>query len=522
MSMYSESNSVSRRMSRGWFQPSRDQKTVLYIGGLLAAMGYFQTKWLGALPIIIIATLLYAPEYGRKKGFRYSGIEGIFGAIERRRLRRRGNVEYSFDLQDTLLTFESGKFTEPPVRKASAFPAKHISIRPKGTREQFAFLRDNGGGGDHVIGILIFDGGPKFTNSSEAQRFIWDSTLVSALKRGVNTTLQTIELSMFVIARQADKTEAISYMEDRWHDDFQTYEAGSIEEKLVMNALEDGNNVYDNGNRFVCGVAIRMSFPKQWKRSDLNELSLEQVTSTEFMGVVQTIRNNLTGALTGLRLPSLFELNEIGYLLFNSEDLLPFYIQQREDIKREMDGELETLEDALTLKRGPFPGHISVFNDCMLINKTVHTSVGVMEFESSRFAPGFLDELFHQPFPFVYSHYVKTTPHKKGLRQTRRRVRTQSALSGFMHSRSSRELYLEDREAEEEVSEAHESLFRSKSRSTVGRIQLSVQGGDYEQTQTRAQLAMGSLSNHSALSLQILGELGQIPPLLAHLCLFDE
>ncbi len=522
MSVFSESNSVSRRMSRGWFQPSRDQKSVLMIGGILALLAYSQARWLGALPIVTVMLFLYAPEYGRKKGFRYSGIEAIFGSIERRRLRKRGNVEYSFDLQDTLLMYESAKFVEPPERKKSAFPVKLISVRPEGSREQFAFLRDKGGGEDHVVAILIFDGGPKFTDSSEAQRFIWDTTLVSALKRGVNTTLQTIELSMFVIARDADSTEAITYNESRWHEDFLSYEPGSVEEKLVQNAMEDGGNTYGNGNRFVCGVAIRMVFPKQWRRTALDELTLEQVTSTELMGVVQTIRNNLTGALTGLRLPSLFELNEVCYLLFNSEDLVPFYKQQREDIGLDMEGKLEKLEDALTLRRGPFPGHIGIFNDCAQVNKTLHTSVGVMEFEEAKFAPGFLDELFVQPFPFVYSHYVKTTPHKKGLKQTRMRVRTRDALSGFLHSQSSRELHLEDREAEEEAIEAHASLFRSKSRSTSGRIQLSVQGGVYETTQSHTQLAMGALSNHSALSLQLLGEVTQLPPLLAHLCLFDE
>ena len=243
MSTYSESHPVSRKMETGWFRPDRDQKIVAFVAIVLSFVGFYLANWLGGLPIALVGLSLYAPIYGRKKGFRRSGIASIFGAIERRKIRRRGGNVHSYNLGDTRLTFDSEDFARPEKRKKSAFPADQVTIRPRlpdgQTISPFSFIRDKTQDVDHVITFLVADGGPKFINSTLAQRFIWDKVLVTALKKGVNTTLQPIELSMMVIARDADPTEAIVHTETRWHPDFSEYEPGTTEEKLALNGLEE-------------------------------------------------------------------------------------------------------------------------------------------------------------------------------------------------------------------------------------------------------------------------------------------
>jgi hypothetical protein len=264
-----------------------------------------------------------------------------------------------------------------------------------------------------------------------------------------------------------------------------------------------------------------MEMPQQWRRKDLNELTLDQITSTEFWGVINTILGNLTGALTNLRYPSLFDLNEVMYLLFNSEELGPFYAQQRKDKAREAAGELESLDDAVTLKQGPLPGHIHLGFDYARCNSTFHSSVIPTEFESAEYLAGYLDDLFGQPYPFVYSHYVQTLPYRKGMRGTRRKVQGTSFLRGLL-GRTNRELHPEDEEAEVNAQHQHLGLFYSKSRATTSRIQVTVQAPTYEDVRSRAQLMMGSMSNNDMLSVTVLDEETQLAPLLAHICLIDE
>lgn len=517
-----EAHPVSRKMDSGWFRPTRDQKTVLFATGVLLLIAQVQVGVLGSAFVAVLGAALYAPEYGRKKGYKVSGIDAIFERIEQAGIRKRGGNLYSYNLKDTLLKYDSADYAQPAVRKKSAFPAELISIRPReGRGEQFAFLRNKAGKEDHVIAMLIWDGGPKYVNSGSSQRFIWDHVFTSALKRGLNTTMQDVELSMFVIARSADPTEPHTYAEQRWHPDFQEPVAESVEEKLRANAFEDFNAIYASGSRYVCGLAIRMDFPKEWKRKDLNELTHDQIRTTPLMGVVNTVYSNLAGAVTNLRMPSLFELNEIHYLLLNSEGLEGFYTQQRKDIGSELSGELKSLEDAVTLRQGPFPGSMQIGNDHVIVNRTFHSTVAVMEFESAEYGPGFLDSLFNQPFPFVFSHYLQTTPYKTGMKQARNKRRFSAVRLGFLHS-DNRELHPEDAEDEFEAARHHLGLLASKSRSTVSRLQVTVQGSTYDQVQTHVQMITGDLGNHGVLSRQILSEPSQLPPLFAHLCLFDE
>lgn len=524
MSTYSESHPVSRRMESGWLRPDRDQKIVAAVTFVMFIIGMNQANWLGGAPILAVGTLLYAPVYGRGKGFRRSGVGTILGALERRKIRRSGGNVYSYNLRDTLLSFDSKDYASPEKRKKSAFPADVVTIRPKlpsgGQANPFSFIRDKTQDVDHVIAFLVADGGPKFINSSVAQRFLWDKVLTTALKRGVNTTQEDIELAMTVIARSADPSEAIDYAQTRYHRDFLEYEAGSIEEKVAQDGIEDAGLVYGSGGRYILGIAIRMVMPKQWRHKDLDELTVDQVTSTELWGVINTILGNLSGAVTNLRYPSLFELNELMYLLFNSEDLGPFYAQQRADLKAEVEGKLERFDDAITLRRGPFPGNVHLGFDYARVNKTFHASAALIEFENSDYAPGFLDSLFNQPFPFVFSHFVQTSSFRKGIRRTRRKAKRQSFWTGLL-ARTNRDLHLEDAEAEAEVEAEHFNLFKSKSRATLSRLQVTVQAPTYEQVQTNINLMIGSLSNHDILSVQILDEETQLAPLLAHVCLID-
>ena len=516
------SHTITNKLDSGWSRPSRDQKNVLFIGGALCLLAYSQARWLGAAPLLIVMLFLYAPIYGRRKGFKHSGIDGLIAYFEARKLRRRGGQIYATDLADTTFKFESSEQPSPPKRKPPLLKTELISLVASDSQQRFAFLRDSGGKSDHLIAYLVFDGGPKFVNSDVAQRFVWDKVYVSALKRGVNTTVQEIELCQMVIGRQADRSQPVTYADERWHEDFLNSQPGSHEERMVSNAAEDFENVYADGKEYLCAIGIRMEFPKQWKNKDLNKLSLDQIRSTDLMRVVNTIQANLSGAVTNLRLPSLFELNELNYLVFNAVELDGFYAQQRLDINRELKGELQKLEDAPTLKRGPFPGLVGVGNDSLLVNKTWHSSIGLMGFDGSNYEPGYLDTLFNQPFPFIYSQYVRTFPRRRGMRKTRFRVRGQSFLRGLLGRGGSRELFPEDDEAEAEVNLQHLGLFYSKSRSTEGRIQFTVQAAGHEQLQTDVQLAIGSLSNHSIIGVQLLGEMAQLPPLLAHLGIFDE
>lgn len=520
---YQDTHPVAKQMDSGWLRPTRDQKTVVYATTALALVAQMQVGPLASVPIIVIGVLLYAPVYGGRKGVRRSGIDGVIGGIERARIRRRGGNLYSYNLKDTLLNYDSANFRYTPEREKSAFPAELISISPRdGNGGRFNFLRNKTSSGDKATAVLLFDGGPKFINSDPSQRAVWDQVFTSALKRGVNTTMEPIDMSLFVIARSADPTEPVAYAEERWHSDFHGAEDGTLEYKQVANALEDAERIYLGGTRYFTGVAISMDFPKKWRRKDLNELTLDQILSTPFMGVVSTIQSNLQGAVTGLRLPNLFELNEVVYMLANATDLGAFYAQQRKDVASEKNGEFKSLEDAVTLKRGPFPGSIQVSNDCMIANRTFHSTVAVTGFEDAHFTPGFLDSLFQQSYPFVFSHYLQTLPYKSGMRSARTARRLQAAGGGLLHGKRNRDLHPEDAESEQEAELRHMGLFFSKSRSTLSRIQVTVQGESYDECQTNVQRMTGDLSNHAALSVQYLGEHVQVEPLYAHLCLFDE
>lgn len=517
---------VAYRTEGGWGRPNREQTVVLLVSVVATMTALIIGGFIAAVISAFIGLALYAPVYG--KPLRYPGINAIELALERRRIRRRGGNIFSRDLKDSILQFDEDTHTLRTLAKPKERSVRMLSFQPARQNDRLAFFRRTDKHCDDLIAVLITDGAPGLVWAEQADRFVGDQRIVRAFKRAVGTTTKPLSFSQFVVHRAADPTGPVVYAENRWHPDFRGAEAGTAEAGVVGQALDEDDMMYGEGSRYILGVAFRMDFPEQWRKKDLNELSQDIVRSADIMKVVETFRKSLSGAATRLRLPNLFELNELGYLLFNTEDLVPFYAQNRKDIEADQAGKLETVDDAITLRQGPFPAHLSVHHDHLLANRTYHGTLMVTDSERGDYAPGFLDSLFQSPYSYAYSQVVHTLDYAKSVKKAKRKRLGLSFISGFLSTLTGKsadpDYDLAAEENESDARDAQRSLFYSRSRAILSRIQLTVSSGSCSDTQGLVNSMQAEMKSHGLGSVQLLGAdtEHQVESVLSHLCLQER
>jgi len=516
---------VSYRIEAGWGRANKEQSAVLLLFAISCIPAFFIARSWGVIASGVVCFLLYAPMYGKEK---LAGINTIQLRLEQRRFRKRGGNFFTRDLSDTLLRYDEGTHSLQALPKRSQQPVSVLSFQPAGRDYYLAFFRRKEKRQDDLVAIVLFDGAPSVVNAEMASRFFKDARIVQAYKKALGTTLQQLSFSQFVMRRPANMMEPIIHAERRWHPDFYAPEPGSGEAALRDMAFEENDATYREGALYRLGVAFRMEFPKEWRGKDLSSLTEAEVRSVDFMKVVDTFISSVSSLSTRPRLPTLFELNELGFLLYNAvpEDLLPFFAQMNEDMVRDEAGEFNNVEDAPTLKRGPLPAHLSLHHDHLLANRTYHTSLLVTEAENGEFAPGYLDYLFMSGMPFVYSQLVHTEDYLKSVKSARRRRTGVAFFSGLFSPGKSNDpdINLEDAEREELARAEHHQLYYSRSRATLSRVQVTLQGGSCEETQMRAHKMSAQLLQYLCTNHQALGadEHHQHEPLLMHFCLGRE
>lgn len=517
---HEHAHSVPRRMQPNWARPDDVQK-IIALGSIMGAVvvNIFSGKFLAGV-VIVAGIALYAPAYGRLKR---PGYRKLVEIVQGYLLRRRGGAIYTVDMKDTSLSFNAnGGGLVPSKMKKHRFSTKLIAI-PLGD-SLLAFFRERVGSEDFLIGALIGNGHPRAMTGSAAQRFMWDQLYTEAIKSGLNTTNERVDYGQVIICRKMDMSEVEGYAEERWHPDFIDPLPGSPEARMKAEELDHLDVTYADSKQYKMCLLVRMSFPKAWKRKDLSTLTPDQVRAAPIMKVMETWRTNLTAGVTELRYPSLFEMNEIGHLAFNSEGLDLFYAEQREDLKKDARGELESVESATTLKRGPWPSSVIAAHNHLIANETMHTTLVVTSLDSDELPVGFLDDLHTQAdFPYIFSRTVQTLPYSKGMKRSRRKARFVGAARGFKNRGRSDDFDLEGQERENEAMLGYHGLFRSKSRSTQARIHMTVSGPlDLEALMLNRDLASSTLRSHGMINEPYLWAPNQLPPILSHLCIFGE
>jgi hypothetical protein len=513
-------HSVPRRMQANWARPDEVQKIII----LSSLMGAFVTniffgKFLAGA-VLIVGVALYAPAYGKRK---LPGYRKIVEVVQGYLLRRSGGAIYTVDMKNTALSFDKNTGALVPSKmKKHRFSTKIIAI-PLGD-SILTFFRERVGSEDFLIGALIGEGHPRAMTGSAAQRFMWDHLYTDGIKTGLNTTNERVDYGQVVICRKMDVTEVEAYAEERWHPDFTDPAPGSPEARMKAEELEHLDITYADAKQYRLCLFVRMSFPKAWKRKDLGALTPDQVRAAPIMKVLEAWKASLKAGVTELRYPSYFEMNEIGHLVFNSEGLDLFYSEQREDLKKEANGELKSLEDATTLRRGPWPSSVVAAHNHLIANETMHSTLVVTGLDSDELPVGFLDDLHTQAdFPYIFSRTVQTLPYSKGMKRSRRKARFVGAARGFKNRGRSDDFDLEGQERENEAMLGYHGLFRSKSRSTQARIHLTVSGPvNLEALTLNRDLASSMLRSHGMINEPYVWAPNQLPPILSHLCIFGE
>lgn len=516
---------ASYRLNGGWGQPNREMLAVFIVAIVGGLAGIRLAGLIGFALAMVVTLPLYAPMYTKQK---VAGVNMIQFWRDSRQIRRRGGVLFAHELSDALLEYDEESHSLQPVKQTSELPLTILSFKPSGQNYRISLLRIKTKGVDDVIGIVRFGGASSIVNAESALRWYRDRRIVDAYKSAVGTTMLDVSFSQFIMRRPADPTEQVEHTNARWHADFIDPPEGSPEAGVVEQARIEADYIYADGDAFQMGVAFRMEFPKEWRNKDLNRLTEPEVRSVDLMKVIDTFIANVRGVTDRADRATLFQLNELAFLLYNAniEDLIPFYAQMREDIERDGEGGFKQLEDAPTLSRGPFPSHISLAHDHLLTNRTYHSTVLVTKKNPGDYNAGYLDTLFQMPGPFVFSRVIHTLDYAKSVKTAQRKRTVGTFLTSMLRFGRSDDpdVDLSGAEREETAREQHHRMYYSKSRATLSRIQVTVEGSSAAEAQTAAHTAISWLQQHSMTAVQQLGmhEHWQHEPLLMHLCAGHE
>lgn len=498
------SHYIASSTTGGWDRPDKAMKLLLVVGSVTVVITWWLAGTLMGIGTILVVTLLYVPIYGPMKR---SGVGAIEARLRARRIRRSGGLVHQHDLRDAVLQLDEGTHSLQQVRQPKGWSSKIISFRPKGWTGQLAFFRCKGGGVDDIVAVVLIDGAPRLVWAEERLRYNMDNRIVGALKRGVDSTMQNLVITQFVLCRPADATKPLREREKRWHKDFLDAEEETTEGNMVEWANADDNDAYRESLGYKMGWAFRMPFPRAWRNRDLNELTADDVQSTDVMRVVRTVIKGLSGVVENPRLPTLFELNELGFLVFNANrtDLTVFHHQMHLDIQAEKAGDLRKLEDAVTLSNGPFPGLVSLHDDHVRTNRTLHATLFLKHIPRGAYTAGFLDGLFRENIPYIYVDQMFTTDYTASLKRHKFRRKARDVASGMTPGDKSPEYNPELAEAAADAAAQHNALFQSRSRATLRRTYLITSGDSCEEAQRNLARMQTSATNYGLRTVQLLG-----------------
>jgi hypothetical protein len=342
------------------------------------------------------------------------------------------------------------------------------------------------------------DGWGDAATADDALRVMLDDGFASAMKRVANSVSHPITAALIFMCRPADDSEAVNYLASRWHPNVAADE--SLERELdpdyVMNpvdkrihdlTLKRTEEVFQISSQVTMAIAVSMPRPKTWNKK-LSELSTEVIARAPVVEATRLLAEDLTRlGVQGVRRFTLFQLNAFLRAVF-SVDLQEFYADQAVDIAKERKGELKSLQDSLTLSRGPWASQMFAHNDGLECDTTFHRHFWISNFENSTLPPGFLEELLSiDGLNYTVSLFIETVPQRRDMRRagTRRRLIQRKAEAKV--GDTSNPKY----EAEyAEATAQHYGLYESQSAGTRTRLQITVSESDME----RSSAAVGLIS----------------------------
>lgn len=457
-----------------WSEPTLGQMFWLTSFLLAAYIAYRELLEVPAIILVILAVagawpFLEAPGYV------------LAGRWVKNRGRRRHDdgVIYSTNLADTL--YEAERPSRVKNKQLRDVKLVSVPIRDKaGKVHQLGLLHTPTNNCD--TSVVAGSGWPAAVAADNAERMMLDATYAGALKRCANRTRSPLTLAQFWIKRPADDSEAVRYMSQRL-DKAVRFEEGLLDPTARQDPVDAAqademataiDQVYSVGTSITAGIAVRAPRPKSWSKHSLDNLPEELVVRSPLFQTIEVLSNDLQNmGVRNVRRLSLFSLNALVRSVFDVYDLATFYSHLAVDREREARGELTSLDQAMTLQRGPWPSNMYAGNDHLMADRTVHRTFWVRGFGITSVPPGFFQELFNIPDVwYTVSHYIETVPGRREYRRARikRRLirRKQEVLSGTSESDPAYE------EQSAQAADEHYALYRSASRGTRTRLMITI------------------------------------------------
>lgn len=517
-------HTIPGKADRRWYEPTWGQPLWLLVFGL-GFYYFYQQNLLAIAGCFLLLGIAGAIPYREGPGYKI-----VNDWLKNHLMRKRNDGEvYSTDLADTLYE------PDHPKRAPKQMPNVKLVSVPVADKtnaiHQLGLVHTPKNGCDTTY--LTSDGWSAAVLSDAPERMMHDTSIAEALKRAANRINAPLTLVMFFVRRPADDNANIRYLARRLHTDISfpqrltddSLEQNPIDKAIMDNIQEASDQIYAQGTKLTMGIALRCPRPRNWSKYDLSKLPENVVARSPLFQALNLLSADLHNmGISDVRRLSLFSMNALIRSVFDVADLKKFYNDLAADRDKEERGELGSLDEALTLARGPWPSQIYAHNDSLEADRTHHRIFWITTFDFTEIPPGYFQDLFNiKDIWYQLSYYIETVP---GRREYKRAAQKRKNLrKGHELFHPPDKVVESDPRYEASIQEAtqqHYALFRSASRGTRTRWMMTVSATSEAQLDLDVEELDAVCRSKGMLMQPYLGESAQTNAMLQSIGILPE